>query len=111
MSEASPQYNAQTVIDAATAKLREEGINPAQTVFQSALLDWVDDVTMGDMGEMGSESVRAEIAKLWLAYANLNRSSNLVSSISTTFLNVCHDCIIFLSEFMKRKRAPTSNVA
>mmetsp|Transcript_18022 Transcript_18022/g.37921 ORF Transcript_18022/g.37921 Transcript_18022/m.37921 type:complete len:91 (+) Transcript_18022:169-441(+) len=72
------QYNAQTVIDAAEAKLQKEGVNAAQMVFQSALLDWVDDVTMGDMGDaMGS--VRGEIAKLWLAYANMNRRSNLVS--------------------------------
>lgn len=78
MNEAPPQYNSQTVIDAADAKLQGEGVNAAQMVFQSELLDWVDDVTMGDMGDnMGI--VREEIANLWLAYANLNRKSNLVS--------------------------------
>lgn len=77
-SQVPPQYNSQTVIDAAEAKLRDEGINSAQTVFQSALLDWVDDVTMGDMGD-NMDAVRGEIAKLWLAYADLNRRSNMVS--------------------------------
>ena len=78
-SQIPSQYNSQTVIDAAEAKLRDEGINSAQTVFQSALLDWVDDVTMGDMGDNNMDAVRGEIAKLWLAYADLNRRSNMVS--------------------------------
>lgn len=75
--EVLPQYNSQTIIDAANSKLQSDGINSAQTVFQSALLDWVDDVTMGDMGD--NVAVKGEIVKLWLAYANLNRSANLVS--------------------------------
>ena len=49
-------------------------------VYQNALLEWVDDVTMGDMGE-NVEAVKGEVAKLWLAYANLNRKSNLVSVV------------------------------
>mmetsp|Transcript_6641 Transcript_6641/g.13305 ORF Transcript_6641/g.13305 Transcript_6641/m.13305 type:complete len:617 (-) Transcript_6641:44-1894(-) len=41
------QYNSQAVISDAEAKLAESGINAAQNVYQSAILDWVDDVTMG----------------------------------------------------------------
>ena len=78
MDEGPPQYNFQTIIDASNVKLQEEGISAAQTVFQSALLDWVDDVTMGDMGDKYG-CVRDEISKLWLAYASFNRRSNLVS--------------------------------
>lgn len=80
MSEPSSQYNAQIIIDAATKKLQAEGINAAQTIFQSALLDWVDDVTMGDrMDTEDAHRVRNEIVELWLAYADLNKRSNLVS--------------------------------
>lgn len=83
MSDIPPsQYNAQTIIDAAELKLQSEGINTAQTIYQQALFDWVDDVTMGDMdmsGENGTAVIKEEIAKLWLAYANLNRKANLVS--------------------------------
>ena len=79
MSEVPSQYNSQTVIDAANTKLQEEGINAAQTVFQSALLDWVDDVTMGDHENNIEDGVKGEIAKLWLAYADLNRQANMVS--------------------------------
>ena len=78
MSEAPPQYNSQTIIDAAEAKLQDDGVNAAQIVFQSALLDWVDDVTMGDMGS-NIDAIREEIANLWMVYAKLNRKSNLVS--------------------------------
>mmetsp|Transcript_22690 Transcript_22690/g.49113 ORF Transcript_22690/g.49113 Transcript_22690/m.49113 type:complete len:95 (+) Transcript_22690:148-432(+) len=94
MSEAPPEYNSQTVIDTAEAKLQEEGVNAAQTVFQSALLDWVDDVTMGDMGD-GMDATRGEIANLWLAYANLNRRSNLVSpDVACALLLFVFTCFI-----------------
>ena len=79
MSEVPSQYNSQTIIDAANTKLQDEGINAAQTVFQSALLDWVDDVTMGDHENNIEDGVKGEIAKLWLAYADLNRQANMVS--------------------------------
>ena len=78
MNEVPPQYNSQHVVDAANVKLQEEGVNAAQTVFQSALLDWVDDVTMGDEGN-NTDHVKEEISNLWLAYASFNRTSNLVS--------------------------------
>lgn len=102
MSEVPPQYNSQTVIESAEAKLQEEGINAAQTVFQSALLDWVDDVTMGDMGE-NMDAIRGEIVNLWLAYANLNRKSNLVSPyIACGFL--CFVCMFVILYVDKRHR-------
>jgi len=84
MNEGPPEYNSQTIIDAANAKLQEEGINTAQTVFQSALLDWVDDVTMGDMRD-NIGRVKEEIANLWLAYAAFNRRSNLNKSATEVY--------------------------
>ncbi|KAL7449960.1 hypothetical protein ACHAXS_000219, partial [Conticribra weissflogii] len=101
------QYSSQKVISDAEAKLAEAGINAAQNVYQSAILDWVDDVTMGMDPEeeeeggkashgsgnavLGPEAVtssgarvvtkrdiiRGEIVELWLGYANLNRRANL----------------------------------
>ena len=94
----SDQYDAQTVIDEANAKLQEGegGVNAAQMVYQSALLDWVDDVTMGgDMGD-GLNSVREEIVKLWLAYADLNRKSNKVSVKEDLFYLLLVRCISLL---------------
>ena len=74
---APPEYNSQSIINTADETLRTNGVNAAQTVYKSALLDWVDDVTMGDT--IDKESVKGEIANLWLAYAALNKRSNLVS--------------------------------
>ena len=76
-SSVPPQYNSQSIIHTAEETLQTSGVNAAQTVYKSALLDWVDDVTMGDTIE--KETVKGEIANLWLAYADLNRRSNLVS--------------------------------
>lgn len=81
MAEVPPQYNSQTIIQNAETKLNDEGVSAAQMVYQSALLDWVDDVTMGEMEDGVLEGVRGEIANLWLAYAMLNRKNNLVSEI------------------------------
>jgi hypothetical protein len=79
----SSQYNAQVIIDNATTQLNNSstgGVQSAQTTFQSALLDWVDDVTMGDTMETEeAQRVRGEIVKLWLAYAHFNKNSKLVS--------------------------------
>ncbi len=83
-SLAPPQYNSQSIINTAEETLQKSGVNAAQTVYKSALLDWVDDVTMGDT--IDKEAVRGEIANLWLAYADLNRRSNLVSDLWIYFL-------------------------
>lgn len=107
MSEqpSSSHYNAQTIIDTATTQLNNgESIQSAQTTFQSALLDWVDDITMGDAMELDeAQRVKMEIVKLWLAYADLNKRSKLVSagsfcivrrmSVSISFV-VCCLCIL-----------------
>ena len=81
----SSRYDSRAAIEAAESKLRDGGggVSEAQTAYQSALLDWVDDVTMGDVVADGDDAARAaianEIAELWLGYAGLNRRSNLVS--------------------------------
>ena len=93
----SSRYDSRAVIEAAESKLRDGGggsVSEAQTAYQSALLDWVDDVTMGDVVADGDDVARVaianEIAELWLGYAGLNRRSNLVSDddrgvIATTY--------------------------
>ena len=81
----SSRYDSRAVIEAAESKLRDGGggVSEAQTEYQSALLDWVDDVTMGDVVADGDDAARVEIAneiaELWLGYAGLNRRLNLVS--------------------------------
>lgn len=87
----SSQYNAESIIQNAATKLENgEGVQSAQTTFQSALLDWVDDVTMGDcMETVEAQQLRMEIVKLWLAYADLNKRSNLVSATPLFYTRFC----------------------
>ena len=77
------QYDSRSVIEAAESKLREgpNNISAAQAIYQNALLDWVDDVIMGNMESDTANAAREEIVKLWLGYANLNRRSSLVSGV------------------------------
>ncbi|KAK1741694.1 hypothetical protein QTG54_007267 [Skeletonema marinoi] len=82
-SSAPPQYNSQSIINTAEETLQTSGVSAAQTVYKSALLEWVDDVTMGDT--IDKESVKGEIANLWLAYADLNRRSNLFKSATEVY--------------------------
>ena len=72
-------HNAQTIIDEANATVASSGMAAAQNIYKSTLLDWVDDVTMGDTMEIDGGGIKAEVAELWLAYAKLNRGGNLVS--------------------------------
>ncbi len=76
------ELNAQSVIAEAQTTLSTSGLSAAQNVFKSAILDWVDDVTMGDADMEGGASiggVKEEVAELWLGYASLNKGANLVS--------------------------------
>ena len=74
-------HNAQTIINEANATLASSGMTAAQNIYKSAILDWVDDITMGDAMEVddGKDGVKGEVAELWLGYALLNRGGNLVS--------------------------------
>lgn len=75
------QYDSRSVIEVAESNLREgpNNVSSAQAIYQNTLLDWVDDVTMGNMESDTANAARDEIVKLWLGYASLNRKSNLVS--------------------------------
>lgn len=75
------EHNAQSIIQNANSTLSSSGVEAAQNVYKTAILDWVDDVTMGDAMDTdeGGEGVKGELAELWLGYALLNRGANLVS--------------------------------
>ena len=76
------EHNAEHIISQANTALTTTGLAAAQNVYQSAILDWVDDVTMGDAMDTTTDDgndVGGEVAKLWLGYAMLNRGASLVS--------------------------------
>lgn len=82
------EHNAELIISQANATLTTTGLAAAQNIYQSAILDWVDDVTMGDAMDKTTDGdggdVGGEVAKLWLGYAMLNRGASLVSVIFGT---------------------------
>jgi len=59
-------YDPNTIISAADARLASGDLEGGQLAFQSALLDWVDHARESATGD---ESLRDAIATLWLAYA------------------------------------------
>lgn len=52
-------------------------------VYQTALLDWVDDATFGSPDK--KQELSEAIATLWVEYANLNRKANLVKAATEAF--------------------------
>jgi hypothetical protein len=69
------KYDPITVGKQAEAKYSNGELEEAQVIYQSALLEWQDDVReMGDNCDaMQLEQLRHAIASLWLSYANFNR--------------------------------------
>jgi hypothetical protein len=74
------RYDPTVVIKAAEAKQQAGDVPGAQMMYRSALLDWIDDAREGtDLG-IHPDHIRHAIAALWIAYARLNRDSNMVRS-------------------------------
>ncbi len=69
------KYDPIAVGKQAEAKYSSGELEEAQMIYQSALLEWQDDVReMGDNCDaMQLEQLRHAIASLWLSYANFNR--------------------------------------
>ena len=66
-------FDANAIIRDADAKAASGDLASAQTAYQAALLDWVDDAQFGDAGATDTDITREKIASLWIAYANLNK--------------------------------------
>ncbi|KAL3768270.1 hypothetical protein ACHAWO_012380 [Cyclotella atomus] len=82
------EHNAQAIIAQATSTLSSSGIDAAQNIYKSAILDWVDDITMGDAMEV--EGMKEQVADLWLGYALLNRGANLFKSATEVYGQAIH---------------------
>ena len=64
------KYNPNIIIDSAREQFQAGDVVGGQRMYQSALLDWVDDAREGSTTTMiDAESLREAIATLWLAYA------------------------------------------
>lgn len=75
------KFDPSVIIKAAEEKRIAGDISGAQMVFMSAILDWVD--TARETVVADPEQVREAIATLWIAYANLHSSSNMVRQVAS----------------------------
>ena len=75
----SNKYDPNAVISAANASPDLDG---GRFIFQSALLEWVDDAREG--GRAGDEGVREAVATLWLALAQYLMQSKQYKSATET---------------------------
>lgn len=61
-------YDPNVIIQAADEKLSNGDFEGGNMMYQSALLDWVDDAREG-VSQVDPETVKEAVASLWLAYA------------------------------------------
>eukprot|EP00934_Nitzschia_sp_Nitz4_P005184 Nitzschia sp. Nitz4//scaffold175_size95217//87336//88934//NITZ4_004739-RA/size95217-processed-gene-0.60-mRNA-1//1//CDS//3329538987//5174//frame0 len=76
-------YDPNIVIQAANSKLAAGDLQGGQTLFQSALLTWVDDAREG--ASIHADSLREAIATLWIAYAQYLQSAKQYKSATEAF--------------------------
>lgn len=77
-------HDTDTVIRDADAKFAAKDLEGARMVYQSALLDWVDDAREGSGGE-ALNLLGDKITSLWIAYANLNKRAKMFKSATEAY--------------------------
>ncbi len=76
-------YDPNIIIRAANDKLTAGDLTGGQTLFQSALLNWVDDAREGST--MDADSLKEAIATLWVAYAQFLMGAKQYKSATEAF--------------------------
>lgn len=76
-------YDPNIIIRAAHDKLTTGDLAGGQTLFQSALLNWVDDAREGST--MDADSLKEAIATLWVAYAQFLMNAKQYKSATEAF--------------------------
>lgn len=75
------KYDPNVILQAAENRRASNDIQGAHMMFESALLEWVDDAREG-AGD--PDQMREAIATLWLAYADFHKSNKMVSASDQT---------------------------
>jgi len=89
------QFNPQLIINQANEQVKENDVAGAQMTYQSALLDWVDDIRELSASTESAESLfrmNEAVATLWIEYAKLvqrghdgNGGENVVAETKEAF--------------------------
>mmetsp|Transcript_38820 Transcript_38820/g.116721 ORF Transcript_38820/g.116721 Transcript_38820/m.116721 type:complete len:598 (-) Transcript_38820:64-1857(-) len=77
-------HDTDSVIKEADAKFAAKNLDGARIIYQSALLDWVDDAREGSGGE-APDLLKDKITTLWIAYANLNKRAKMFKSATEAY--------------------------
>jgi len=77
-------YDPNIVIQAAKDKWAANDLDGGQTLFQSALLNWVDDARENASG-LHPEAIKEAIATLWIAYAHFLRDAQQFKSATEAY--------------------------
>ena len=83
-SSSRRNYDPAIIIKAADDKLSSNDVAGGQTLYQSALLNWVDDARENVFGQ-DPEQMREAIATLWIAYAHFLRKAKQFKSATEAY--------------------------
>lgn len=83
-AEDSRNYDPAIIIKAADDKLNANDVGGGQTLFQTALLNWVDDARF-NATSVDAEQMREAIATLWTAYAHFLRKAKQFKSATEAY--------------------------
>jgi tetratricopeptide (TPR) repeat protein len=78
-------YDPNIIMKAADDKLTNGDVNGGQMLFQSALLDWVDDARENISHQQDQDQMREAIATLWIAYTQFLRKAKQFKSATEAF--------------------------
>ena len=81
-SNSKRSYDPNVIIKAANDKLKSNDVAGGQTLFQSALLNWVDDARET---EPPSDQMQEAIATLWVAYTQFLQTAKQYKSTTEAF--------------------------
>ena len=74
-------HNPDKIVQEANEKFTNNDLSGAQMLYQTALLEWVDDASFGASDPETVKHIAEGVAKLWIEFANLNCKANMVSLI------------------------------
>lgn len=86
-------YDPNIIIRAAHDKLAGGDLAGGQTLFQSALLNWIDDARESSVGA-DAERLKEAVATLWIAYAQFLMGAKQFKSATEAFENAVSDQVV-----------------
>ena len=80
-------HNPATIVEEAYQKFNKGDLSGAQMAYQSAIFEWVDEVTFGasDRSPETLAHIAAGVAELWIQFAHLNKKAKQFKAAAEVF--------------------------